>query len=270
MISPAQSRHVLRHGAEGWSASVSHRWFPVEEADGLRRAIAANAANCVIGPTEASLSEAPTLIGSSPMVGSSLLTAGLFDLECHLYDWFRVAQAVAHVSPADEIRWSELATQSLWLGPLVVEIGFPERTAGGVGVTEDSITVDLEWGRSIRSHRREALDWRTGSSTYINFDQVQLSADALGRLSNQRRPTLDEVAASFERPDRSTGIADGKRAHERASALGVPTSHPILSGQDFTMLKPIAHLTDEMRKLSETIRSGASRVVPKEWSTDDH
>jgi len=78
------------------------------------------------------------MIGTIESPGASILEAAEFDSECHLYDWFRVAEFLRHARAGSvytgDIDWAEIERSRTWSGPLVVELRFPERTSGGVTI----------------------------------------------------------------------------------------------------------------------------------------
>jgi hypothetical protein len=181
-LTPAIRRQILRRTDTKWEAEVNHVQVDDSEAAGLRRALGTFAWHAVYGPTQESVDEAARDLGQAPQIGPGLFGApdGI-DLECHLYDYFRVVSAVASPieeaqAAADNINWTTVS--SLWTAPVVVEVLFPERTVGGVQV-DNGISVDMTLGVQLRAIRRAAGDPWTGAKSLIELADL---APTIGHL----------------------------------------------------------------------------------------
>jgi hypothetical protein len=181
-LTPAIRRRILRRTDTTWVAEVDHVRVDDNEAAGLRHALGAFAWHAVYGPTPDSVDEAAQDLGQAPQIGPGLFGAqGGIDLECHLYDYFRVVSAVASPveeaqAAADNINWTTVS--SLWRAPVVVEVLFPERTVGGVQV-DSGITVDMTLGLELRGVRRAHGDVWTGAKSLIELSRL---APTIGHL----------------------------------------------------------------------------------------
>lgn len=175
-VTPTIRRQILRRVDASWEAEVNHVQVDDREAAGLRRAIGAFAWHAVYGPTQDAVDDAGQDLGQAPQIGPGLFGAsGGIDLECHLYDYFRVMSAVASSggeaqTAADNINWTAISGR--WTAPVVVEVLFPDRTSGGVHV-DNGITVDLTLGLQVREARRAAGDFMTGAKSLIELGDLE-------------------------------------------------------------------------------------------------
>jgi hypothetical protein len=130
------SSRVIERENGRWTVRLSHHEMDASDACSLNSALAKTAIALVIGARAEDLPESPCIIGTRRSAFASLIhNRSTFDSECHIYDWMRIASAL-DAGPDDVERAMQeidLSVISKWYrNPLVVELLFKERTAGGV------------------------------------------------------------------------------------------------------------------------------------------
>jgi hypothetical protein len=188
VILGSSSRTVLKWENGAWIAPIDHRPLPAQEVPRLRMALGNFARLSVFGPTEAAVVQGAAKLGTAPKESDSILLGGSatgVDLECHLYDYFRVLSALRQ-SPetaqaaADEIDWAAVA--ETWTGHVAVEVLFTEERMGGVHVEGGQIALDLAFGIASRKARRAAGDFRRGARTLAELDWIRNAPTNIGRI----------------------------------------------------------------------------------------
>lgn len=154
------SRQIASYKKGRWYVRVPHRNVTDTDLKTVRESLAKFALSSIYGPSRESVGAVPTKhIGTANRVWPSLLVSEKdCDLICHVYDYFRVASAIAR-PPADAQgaadRIDLTSVSSNWTLP-IAHVGLrPERTRGGVIVDGDAITQDLRLGIAIKRLRME-------------------------------------------------------------------------------------------------------------------
>ena len=203
---------VIRWSDEGWVALVEHR-FVGDESGSINVVMAAGARNAVYGRTRRAVAPLATALADGGPRGAAIFPEVTeVDLECHMYDYFRVASAIAAEpeaaqSAADCVDWSAVDERT-WTGPVAVQMMFPERTGGGVRFDGGDLYVDGAYGAEVRRLRREAGDFRKGAYALISLADVQRQQ---GKIAGTAERVVNLVRFDTGRPDQtvdSTGDAD--------------------------------------------------------------
>ena len=195
----ARPRPALRWHDGQWLAAIDHRSLG-DEAHGMNRALANSTRSAVFGRTKELVESVAEFVGVSAPYGPSIFPEVVdVDLECHIYDYFRVASAITVEPPAaqaaaDCVNWSAIADRA-WTGPVVVQMLFPERTGGGVIVRDDELYVDLGFGAAVRERRRAAGDFRKGAMGLMDLSQVRANQ---GKIAHNASRIVN--LASFDTP----------------------------------------------------------------------
>ncbi len=127
------------------------------------------------------------------------------DLNCHLYDYFRVQSAVSTdigdgQAAADRI---DLDTAKTWRAPVAVQLNYVERTRGGVTVEEGAtVRLSLKLGVRLCGRRRGVGDFRRGGFSVFPVAHLQEHGIQLGLMC---RGTDGRVPAT-ELRDRRVGL----------------------------------------------------------------
>jgi hypothetical protein len=197
-------RPILTWVGDRWVATVNH--FQVADSDipGFRRAIGAFVRRTVCGPSRESVEESARELGNAPPVLGSLLGGQEIDLGCHLYDYFRVLSALdapptEAQAAVDTINWSAVDERS-WTGPVVLEVLFPRRTAGGVSVEGEDIVLDLSFGSAFREQRRSRGDFREGVTTFMDLRSIRERQAKIAAIIPPSAWTLSDAASSGTPP----------------------------------------------------------------------
>jgi hypothetical protein len=212
-------RTVLSWRGSRWRTVVRHHAVGSDEVAVLRDALAQFALNAIVGPTAPSVAVDRALLGAANKEWPGVIVNPYeCDLVCHLYDYFRIASAMGAARPdaqsaADTI---DFATLPSWRTPIAVEMGFPERTRGGVAVHEDSIELNLVLGLELRAKRRAVGDFRQGAFAIAPVDRVRRGPVPLGEMC---RDSADGRAGRthFLNSETGTRIAVDLHALETAS-----------------------------------------------------
>ena len=133
------------------------------------------------------------------------------DLICHVYDYFRVASAVAvppGESQAAADRIDLAASTKDWTFPIAVVAGHNERTRGCVVVDGDVVTASLDLGIDIKCLRRLTGARLRGSFAIFPVQHLvdlgrNLGADCVERDDGRVNRTcmLDEAMKTVRRVD---------------------------------------------------------------------
>jgi hypothetical protein len=118
-----------------------------------------------------------------PIGGAEAIDAG-----CHMYDYFRVLSAMTapdapQQGAADVIAWDRV---NGWPAPVIAEFLFPERTRGGVTVSNGRIEIDLAFGAIMRHFRRESGDFRQGAYGLLPLKTTSVNSPSPFLGSNRR------------------------------------------------------------------------------------
>lgn len=171
VITPRDVGAPLTWRNDRWVANLVHVDADPGEVAGLNRAIGAFARQEVYGPSCESVVQAEVELGQAPPIRTGHFPG--LDPASHLYDWFRGLSILGSgpdnaQARADTIDWS-LVEDADW-GPLVVvEVGFPERTRGGLRLEGEDLKVDLRYGLGIRRSRREGHDFNMGMLRLVDL-----------------------------------------------------------------------------------------------------
>jgi len=177
-------RTILRWSDSGWTALLNHYNLSTSECSGIREAVAHRALRDVYGPTELSVGD---VVGISSQVAAELpqfmVNPTVCDMDCHIYDYFRVCSAARSTVPAaqdsaDQVLWKALPKD--WSIPVAAEVLFPERTRGGVRVVGSELLLDLRFGIEVMRIRRELRDFRRGGYIVAPIKHLSEQGTVLG------------------------------------------------------------------------------------------
>ena len=204
-VTPSLSREIVRWTNVGWMAEIEHAWLLGGDAD-LRRAMGAFARHAVYGPTPESVEDAVPELGAAPPIGPWLFGAQQgVDLECHLYDYFRVMSAIS-CSPDEakaatsNINWGSIGPK--WAAPVAVEVLLGHRTAGAVNVVSNAINIDLTYGLRARQDRLARNDFSTGAMVLYELPLLIQNAPRTGQIddpSHDRDQLVEDLTRFLDR-----------------------------------------------------------------------
>ena len=188
VVTPQPCGRPLRWEEDRWVFEIEQFRVSSDEVQALNVAIAAHARQEIYGPSQHGLDDLAAHIGTA-----SRLTAGLFasiDPASHLYDYFRVLTAInydprAAAERLNTVEWNRIDVRD-WTAPIVVELLFPNRTAGGVSIEGNQLQIDLAYGIEFRRKRRATGDFRMGALQLIELEHL--------RIGNHRVETTDPEA----------------------------------------------------------------------------
>jgi Tfp pilus assembly protein PilF len=214
VVTPQRSGQALRWVRGRWVAELEHFTPSDTEVRALNAAVAAYARRAIYGPSKEAVDGVSWQIGTAPR-----LTAGLFpilDPASHLYDYFRVLTAIAHppgqaVDRTKTVEWATVEKRA-WTAPIVVEVLFPNRTAGGVSLHGERLSVDLAYGIDFRRKRRASGDFRMGALALIELERL--------RAGQHRIDTADPGAALADAELEAQAAAETDPTGSAAFELG--------------------------------------------------
>lgn len=185
LISGCARRDVATYQAGRWSARVGHCDMTDGDDARLRQALAQFAMHSIFGPTAASVANSGSIGVNNAEWPGLMLNPSNCDLACHLYDYFRVASAIA-VEPdeaqaaADRIDLDAVLPD--WRSPIAMQLTFVERTCGGVTVEGGSVNLSLELGLELCARRRTVGDFRLGGFAIVPFEHLRNLPVPLGHM----------------------------------------------------------------------------------------
>jgi hypothetical protein len=187
VVARSDSRTILRWDGS-WKTCIEHYDESDFNASGLRRSIGAFARKAVFGPSRDVVQEAALQLAQAPTIGGSLLGGIPMDLECHLYDYFRVLSTIASKPPTEQlyvksINWQVVARS--WTAPVAVQLLRPEQTRGGVMATSNDISLDLTYGLAMRNARRRAGEIGKAAYALMSVDLLEQNGDKIFRRARQ-------------------------------------------------------------------------------------
>lgn len=218
VLTPRDTGKPLRWSGSSWAVDVEHFDAVPGDAAALNQATGAFAREAVFGCSQQGVEQAGANLGKADR-----LTAGLFEVldpASHLYDYFRVLIAIAEPPGAerslnDEVDWKKVSAED-WQAPVVVELLFPDRTQGGVRVSEGRITIDLTYGIKQRRIRKTTGDFRMGALSHVELDALK-RAKPRSKGAAPASPTVNELhrqAAAIAAFDRGKAAYGAGRMDE--------------------------------------------------------
>jgi len=170
---------VLRRKNGGkWVAPIEHWFADTSEFDPgkINRTIAAQAIRDIYGSTQAAVESARTDEVVDPhSFGLPYLTIDT-DLRGHFYDWYRMLAAL-RARPGDEQAalddsgWDRLDLPDD--APIALELGYPERTLGGVYIVNDDLVMSMSFGQHLKMIRRTVGDLMNGAMVVMNVGHLK-------------------------------------------------------------------------------------------------
>jgi hypothetical protein len=187
VVTRSDSRTILKW-EQGWKACIEHYDEPDSNAPNLRRSIGAFAHQIVVGPNREVVQEGSSQLAEAPVIGGRLLGGIPIDLECHLYDYFRVLSTITTEPPPQHrhvksVDWQAVARS--WTAPVAVQLVRVEQTQGGVTVTRNGIDLDLTYGLAMRNARRRSGEIGKAAYAFMSTDLLERNGDKIFRSARQ-------------------------------------------------------------------------------------
>jgi hypothetical protein len=186
LLSHETERIVAQRENAAWHAPIDYIGMNAKDALELRAALSAFAFTSLFGPTRESVTIDLGALGTDNETWPDLIAnPDNCDLNCHLYDYFRVLSAVSTrigdgQAAADRI---DLDAAVAWRAPIAVQLNFVERTCGGVTVEEGSaVHLSVKLGTELCQRRRAIGDFRRGNFSIFRLDELQPRGIKLGRM----------------------------------------------------------------------------------------
>jgi hypothetical protein len=115
------------------------------------------------------------------------------DLECHLYDYFRVLSTTASTPLEREIYVKSVNWRAVfksWTAPIAVQLLRPEQTRGGVTAHSGGISVDLTHGLAVRNARRRAGEIGRAACALMSHGLGEQNGD---KIFERQRPPVATI-----------------------------------------------------------------------------